>query len=155
MIKFIKVESRKHIQHVRELFREYAALLDFDLCFQNFEEELAGLPGEYAPPDGRLLLALYGTEIAGCVALRKITEDICEMKRLYVQPGLRGKGIGRDLAVATIKEAKELGYGRMRLDIVPSMREAITLYRSLGFVTIEPYRVNPIGGALYMELKLK
>lgn len=153
-MEFIKAESNEHFECVRELFREYAASLGFDLCFQNFEEELNALPGDYDPPGGCILLAREEDQIAGCVALRKITGDICEMKRMYVRPRFRGRGIGRKLASAVIEEAQKIGYKSMRLDTISSMKEAISLYRSLGFREIEPYRYNPVEGAMYMELSL-
>ena len=154
MLKIVYTKSEEQIGQTKALFTEYAHSLNFDLCFQNFDKELAGLPGDYAPPDGCLLLAEYETKIAGCVALRKFNEGICEMKRLYVKPEFRGKGIGKALAVAIIEEARKLGYIKMLLDTVPSMKDAIALYRSLGFKEIESYRPNPVEGAIFMELSL-
>ena len=147
--------SAPQIAQVRELFLEYAQSLNFDLCFQSFDKELAGLPGDYAPPDGRLLLAEYEGQVAGCVALHELEPEICEMKRLYLRPRFRGKGLGRALAGRVIAEAGQIGYRRMRLDTVePVMKDAVALYRQFGFKEIAPYRANPIAGALYMELKL-
>jgi len=155
MLKLVQAESVEQLGQVRELFLEYAAATGIDLCFQNFDQELASLPGEYAPPAGRLLLALDETrDVAGCVALRKIDAETCEMKRLYVRAASRGTGSGKALALKIIEEARRIGYARMRLDTLPSMRQAITLYRSLGFKPIEPYRHNPVEGALFMELAL-
>lgn len=154
VLKLVYAESAEEIGYVRRLFLEYANSLGFSLCFQNFTEELQELPGNYAPPDGRLLLAFDGNELAGCVAMRKVADGVSEMKRLYVRPQLRGKGIGRALAYAAIEEARRVGYKRMRLDTIPSMREAISLYEALGFKRIEPYCQNPIAGAVFMELIL-
>jgi putative acetyltransferase len=148
------VKTPQEIELARTLFREYQQSLGVDLCFQNFEQELVGLPGDYAPPSGRLLLARSGPEVAGCVALRKIEDGVCEMKRLYVRDAFRGQGLGRKLAETILAEARRIGYRKMRLDTLPSMRVAIPLYRSLGFCEIAPYTVNPIEGALFMEKEL-
>lgn len=152
---FRQAESDKQIAKIRELFLEYAQSLGFSLCFQGFDDELAGLPGDYSTPEGRLLLAMCAGEAAGCVALHKNAPDICEMKRLYVRPKFRGKGLGKALAVSIIAEAKKIGYKRLRLDTVePVMKAAVAMYREIGFREITPYRENPIQGALYMELEL-
>ena len=151
----IAAASPEQVAQVRELFLEYAESLDFSLCFQSFDQELAGLPGDYAPPQGRLLLAVYDGQLAGCVAMRKLEDGVCEMKRLYVRPQARGKGLGRALADYLIAEARHIGYCKMRLDTVePVMKEAVAMYRRLGFLEIPPYCKNPIAGALYMELSL-
>jgi putative acetyltransferase len=153
-LSIVPAHTRDLVPKVRALFEEYAASLGFSLCFQGFDQELAGLPGDYAPPAGRLLLARQGAYIAGCVALRKIDGETCEMKRLYVRPGYRGRALGRQLATTIIHEARTAGYRRMLLDTVPSMKEAVALYESLGFRRIASYRANPIPGAIYMELML-
>jgi putative acetyltransferase len=150
-----QVESPAQIEQARELFLEYAQSLGFSLCFQSFDEELATLPGDYAPPGGRLLLAKYRDQLAGCVALHALEPGICEMKRLYLRPQFRGRGLGRVLAETIIAEARLIGCRKMRLDTVePVMPNAVAMYRRLGFKEIEPYRTNPIAGALYMELAL-
>jgi len=151
----VQAVSSAQIAQARELFLEYAQSLGFNLCFQSFDKELAGLPGDYAPPEGRLLLAEYEDKLAGCVALHKLEVGICEMKRLYLRPSFRGKGVGRVVAETIIAEARAIGYERIRLDTVePVMKDAVAIYRSLGFKEIAPYRPNPIEGALYMELEL-
>lgn len=138
----------------RQLFEEYAASLGISLCFQGFDEELVGLPGAYAPPGGRLLLACRGKESAGCVALRPLEPGTCEMKRLYVRPAYRTGGVGRLLAERVIHEAAMAGYRRMRLDTLPTMEAALQLYRRLGFREIAPYTTNPVEGAVFLELQL-
>jgi putative acetyltransferase len=152
---FRPAESPAQIAKARELFLEYAQSLGFSLCFQNFDKELADLPGDYAPPDGRLLLAEFEGQVAGCVALHKLEDSICEMKRLYLRPQFRGRGLGRAIADRIIAEARTIGYQRMRLDTVePVMKDAVAMYRRIGFREIAPYCKNPIAGALYMELEL-
>jgi N-acetylglutamate synthase-like GNAT family acetyltransferase len=154
----IRPAAAQDIAEIRQLLREYEAWLGTDLCFQDFENELAGLPGSYAPPSGRLLIAAArttsGNKSAGCVALRPFDESVCEMKRLFVRADFRGTGLGRRLALAIIDEARAIGYRKMRLDTLPKQREAHQLYASLGFREIEPYRPNPIAGSLFLELDL-
>ena len=144
----------RELEQIRDLFIEYSNSLGFDLSFQNFQKELNELPGDYSPPSGRLFLGFHDSDPAGCVALRRISEEICEMKRLFVRPQYRGLGLGRALAMKVIEDACEMGYRRMRLDTVPTMQTAIALYVSLGFKEIEPYRYNPVKGAKFMELHL-
>jgi ribosomal protein S18 acetylase RimI-like enzyme len=140
--------------NVRELFLEYASSLEISLCFQNFEEELAGLPGKYAPPGGRLLLAQNAEQVVGCVALRSLSATDCEMKRLYVRPVARGQHLGHTLATSVIEAARSIGYRCMRLDTLASMKPAISLYRSVGFREIPAYYPNTSENAVFMELSL-
>lgn len=154
MLQIVAAENGDRLNDVRALFEEYAASLGIDLDFQNFNAELRHLPGDYAPPAGRLLLALWHGETAGCIALRPLGEGICEMKRLYVSPRFQGLGLGRALAEAVIKEACTIGYARLRLDTLPSMTRARAMYAALGFREIIPYRYNPIEGTTFMELLL-
>jgi GNAT superfamily N-acetyltransferase len=148
----IEVIHDHDLDVVRELFADYQRDLPFDLSFQNFREEVAALPGRYAPPAGRLLLARCESTPAGCVALRQIGDGLCEMKRLFVRPESRERGIGRALARAIVEEARQIGYKRMRLDTV--LEPAKSLYRSLGFREIPPYQHVPIDGVVFMELEL-
>jgi ribosomal protein S18 acetylase RimI-like enzyme len=154
LIRLLQVITEEQLEDIKILFKEYEQSLDFKLHFQDFNDEFAKLPGEYALPHGCLILASYKDNIAGCVALRKLDEKICEMKRMYVRPDYRRKGIGRAMAEQMIEFALAHGYERMRLDTIDTMNAAISLYRSLGFVESEPYRYNPIKGASYMELSL-
>jgi ribosomal protein S18 acetylase RimI-like enzyme len=142
------------LAQVKSLFSAYASSIGIDLTFQDFDRELAALPGEYTPPSGCILLAKEETEVVGCVALRRVNGDVCEMKRLYVKPAFREKSIGRKLSESVIGEARARGYRIMKLDTLPSMREALRLYESLGFRKITPYRHNPVKGAVFMQLDL-
>ena len=154
-IDFQWVSGENLLADVKELFTEYEQSLDIDLDFQDFAAELETLPGKYAPPDGALLLAFLDGQAAGCIALRKASEDISEMKRLYVREAYQGYGLGRQLARMIIDEARSRGYSYIRLDTVPSMQVAQHLYLSLGFYDIESYVYNPIAGARFMELRIK
>ena len=152
--RLLRPETAQDLDMARQLFREYAASLDFDLNFQDFDDELRRLPGDYVQPGGCLILAMLDAEPVGCVALRRISGRICEMKRLYITPTRRGTGVGRLLVETIIDSARQIGYEKMRLDTVPSMDTARCLYASVGFEEIEPYRYNPIDGATFMELDL-
>lgn len=147
----IRAADKSDLASVRALLREYEASLGVSLDFQGFGDEVAKLPGAYAPPDGALLIA---SDDAGCVALRRIDEETCELKRLYVRPAWRGHGLGRQLTLAALDRARELGYPRVRLDTLPGMERAQALYAELGFREIGPYRPNPVPGARFLELEL-
>ena len=154
-MRIVQANTSDEIEQARSLFTEYAAGLGFSLCFQDFDKELAGLPGDYAPPSGRLLLAYDGQELIGCVALRRQGHDACEMKRLFLRPAARGKGAGRILVDQIIAAARAAGYHRMVLDTVAgTMDKAIEVYRKIGFREIPPYYQSPVAGALFMELEL-
>jgi len=155
VLRITQASSKSDIEHARALFKEYEAGLNLSLCFQNFDQEIANLPGDYAPPRGRLLLAGEFDQVMGCVALRPLGPTICEMKRLFVRPEYRDRGLGRILVEAIIEEARKLGYTHMRLDtIADRMDRAVALYKSIGFVEIQPYRNNPVDSATFMELDL-
>ena len=154
-VSIVHADDDERIAAARELILEYAGALGIDLGFQSFERELAELPGDYAAPTGRLLLARDGGVWAGSVALRRIDADICEMKRLYVRPSHRGSGLGRTLAEAIISEARAIGYRTMRLDTLPTMEAAVALYAALGFHDVEPYYASPLAGTRFLELELR
>ncbi|MDQ2855736.1 MAG: GNAT family N-acetyltransferase [Acidobacteriota bacterium] len=155
MTKLIQATNPEEIALARQLFEEYASWLEISLCFQNFDRELEGLPGDYAAPHGRLLLAFADDQLAGCIAVRRLPDQACEMKRLYVRPAFRGLGLGRTLVTAIIEGAKEIGYESMRLDTLPGkMDQALAMYRRFGFKEIPPYYENPVAGATFMELAL-
>lgn len=154
MTQIIPAATAAHIQTIGDLFREYEQFLQVDLCFQQFEEELAGLPGKYAAPHGALLLAMADGRAAGCVAMRPLAEGVCEMKRLYVRPASLGKGVGRRLAQTVIEQARTAGYARMCLDTLEKLKPALALYHSLGFVERSAYYENPLPGVVYLELAL-
>ncbi|HEY0051336.1 MAG TPA: GNAT family N-acetyltransferase, partial [Pyrinomonadaceae bacterium] len=154
-MEIIQAETPEAIEQARLLFREYEAWLGMSLCFQNFEEEVANLPGRYAAPDGRLFLAFVDENLAGCIALRKLEEGVCEMKRLFVREDFRGRKTGIILIEKLIEEAKAIGYQKMRLDTYPTkMANAVKLYESHGFREIPPYYDNPYSGILYLEKEL-
>lgn len=154
IVDFLHVSGGNMLEEIRQLFREYAQSLDIDLSFQDFETELKALPGKYGPPDGILILASVDGKAAGCIALRKLSEGICEMKRLYVRDAYRGLSIGKKLASRLIDEARNMNYHYMRLDTLATMKKAQSLYFSFGFHEIEPYVYNPIEGTRFLELKL-
>jgi ribosomal protein S18 acetylase RimI-like enzyme len=155
MVKITEANTKEFVERAKELIREYAQSLEFDLKFQDFDKEMENFPGQYAPPMGCLYIAMDENQPIGCVALRDLGQGICEMKRLYVKPLSIGQKVGKLLAEIVIKAAKNMGYDYMRLDTVPSMKQANTLYNALGFKQIVPYRLNPIEGATFFELNLK
>ena len=154
-MRMVQAQTAAELDAVRELFDEYQRGLGVDLGFQGFAEELATLPGRYAPPGGRLLLALDGTHAAGCVALRALEEDVCEMKRLFVRPAYRGHGLGYQLATQIVNEATALGYSLMRLDTLDTLDSAMRMYATMGFQRRMPYYANPLSGVVYWELALQ
>lgn len=155
MLRITQATTPNDIEEARALFKEYEASLGISLCFQNFEQELADLPGDYAPPRGRLLLAREDDQLLGCIALRPVGPTACEMKRLFVRPEFRTRRLGRVLVEAIIEEARKIGYTHMRLDTMPGrMDRAIALYRALGFVEIPPYYSTPVDTTTFMELDL-
>ena len=153
-MEIIPAETLEQLNHVRNMFAEYEQFLGVDLCFQEFQAELASLPGKYASPDGRLVLATEGGQAAGCVAIRRIGDGVCEMKRLYVRPEFRSRGLGLRLAREMISQAAGAGYAVMRLDTLDRLVEAMELYESLGFRRTDPYYDNPLDGVVYWELSL-
>jgi ribosomal protein S18 acetylase RimI-like enzyme len=153
-ILFKQIENENETEIARQLFLEYARSLNFDLCFQDFDKELESLPGKYTPPSGRLILCYADDSLVGCIALRKIDDEVCEMKRLYVKPEYRGLNLGLKLVKHLFDEARDIGYKKMRLDTLPVMDRAISLYKQQGFYEIEPYIFNPLPGVKYMEKEL-
>ena len=154
-LQITRATTPEQLSAIKTLFLEYAAFLNADLSFQNFRQELAQLPGYYAPPGGDLLLAQYDSSPAGCVAVRQLTPGICEMKRLFVRPQYRKDGIGKTLASEIVAIARRLGYRKMRLDSLTTLADAVRLYRKMGFYEIGAYCHNPLPGAVYMELDLE
>lgn len=154
IIEYKHIIGQDMIEDVKQIFLEYAQFLNIDLSFQNFKTELDSLPGKYGPPHGVLMLALCDGKVSGCIALHKISQDVCEMKRLYVREDCRGMGIGKGLVKMITKEALRLKYHYIRLDTIPTLKTAQNLYTALGFYDIDPYVYNPIEGARFMELKL-
>ena len=154
-LRVLGAEDTAELDQVRQFFRNYAAWLGVDLCFQGFGEEMTSLPGTYAAPEGRLFFAEHDGQPAGCVGLRRFSEGVCEMKRLYVEPAFRGLGIGRELVLAVIRAAKDLGYRRILLDTLPAMRIAVKLYREMGFTEAPAYYPTPVEGTIFLSLDLE
>lgn len=155
MTTIVEANTKEFVKKAKELIREYAQSLEFDLDFQDFDKEMENFPGQYAFPKGCIYIALDANQPIGCVALRDLGQGICEMKRLYVKPYYRGQKVGKLLAEVVIKAARDMGYDYMRLDTIPSMKQANMLYKALGFKQIAPYRFNPIESATFFELNLK
>lgn len=155
MITYKTATTEQDFKDTKDLFLEYANSLNFELCFQNFEKEISDIPSQYSEPSGAIILCYDEDKPIGCVGLRKFGEGICEMKRLYLRKGARGKGTGRILAERIIEKAKELGYKKMQLDTIETMKEAISLYKSIGFKEISTYRYNPLKGVIYMKLEIE
>jgi putative acetyltransferase len=155
MVEIIHAKTDQEVQTAKMLFEEYAEWLGLDLGFQNFQEELDSMPGKYAGPAGRLVIAKYDGDIAGCAAVRKLQDGVCEMKRLFVREKFRGKGIGKALAEIIVEDARKIGYKKMRLDTDgQKMFKAMAIYKSMGFMEIEAYYHNPYDGVVYLELEL-
>lgn len=150
-----KAEEEKEYEEARTLFKEYAESLSYTLDIHGFQKEMENLPGEYAPPEGFILLAYIEDQLAGCVALKKLNEETCEMLRMFVRPKFRQRGVGRAMAERTIEEARKIGYKKMWLDMVESMKNALGLYQSMGFAKIKPFREVSRGNAVFMELNLE
>ena len=155
MITFKISKSEQDFSEARKLFLEYKDSLNLDLCFQKFHEEISDLSAQYSEPSGCIIICYKKNLPVGCVGIRKFKGDVCEMKRLYLRPEARGKGIGRVLANKITEKAKEFGYKKMQLDTLETMKEAISLYKSIGFKEISPYRFNPLEGVIYMEIELE
>lgn len=153
-IEIKKIESAQDLEEVKQLFREYASFLQVDLCFQGFESELAKLPAKYAEPEGAIFLAKVNDMPAGCIALWKLEDGVCEMKRLYVKPEFQGLGLGKQLANILIEEAKQKGYNKMKLDTLQRLSAANALYTNLDFIKTIPYNVNPEEDVVYYEKEL-
>lgn len=154
MVTIFPAHTEPHLDTIRVLFQEYVAALGFHLSFQDVEREMSELPARYGPPEGRLLMAMLDGQVAGCVAMKRLGDGVCEMKRFYVRPAFRGHGIGLQLAQAIIAEARAAGYREMRLDTAPSMQSAIRIYEALGFKDTAPYVFNPVEGVRYLALQL-
>ena len=155
MLRIIRASTKEEFETAGKMFFEYSNSIGVSICFENLEKEVAELPGAYAEPSGRLLLAYSDNALAGCGALKRVDDRVCEMKRLFVRPGFRGEGIGKRLARALAIDAKSIGYSKIRLDTLPTMKEAIALYRSIGFESTAPFRTLPVSGVLFMSASIE